>query len=157
MRAVLLLIVMTLGLTGCVTTGSRQAKLIPEGPVPILRTYNSEVGGPAHAGLYVINSQRGLMNAGLMRPDRIDVDFSTEIVLLYAMGEQEYRGYWTTIRAVSARDGAYVAQCRYNSPGGVPAKGRYRPFAVAIVPYSDITTARPSVLRSVGAPKPVNY
>ncbi|QDU70275.1 hypothetical protein [Mucisphaera calidilacus] len=158
MRCVLILLMVTcLTLAGCASGSEKRTKLIPKGPIPVVRTYNSEVGGPAHQGLYVINSSRGLANAGLIRPDRIEVDFDTEMLILYAMGDKDRRGFWAMIESVFARDGVYVVNTRYNSPGGVPAQGRYRPFAVAVIPRSDITTARPVVRLTTGAPKPVSY
>ncbi|MEQ9453895.1 MAG: hypothetical protein RLN76_04795 [Phycisphaeraceae bacterium] len=135
----------------------QQPKIIPEGAVPILRQHVGEVGGPAFPGLYVIRTQRGFDNAGLVRPDRFQVDFASDMVLLFAVGNVSERGHWARIESVLAKDGEYVVRCRYNSPGGVPAQGRYRPFAMVVVPRSDITEARPVLLRSRGLQPPGGY
>ncbi|WP_428387199.1 hypothetical protein [Mucisphaera sp.] len=153
-------VALPLGLAGCAggaVGNDPLPRLVPEGPIPILRRTNAEVGGPASAGLYVITSQRGLNNAGLLRPDQYEVDFQTEMVLLYAVGDQRKRGYWAMIRSIDARDGQYRVRVRYNTPGGVPADGRYRPFSIVVIPRSDITEARPILLTSKGAPTPVDY
>jgi len=116
-------------------------------PVTVLNRFNGSDPSLKERTVFLVNSRKQLEQMGATELAKLDVNYSTNSLLVLALGEEPTGGFWGRIDAVQQRGDTMFVQGVANRPGDseTATQAVTYPFDAVLIPKTQAAIIYPEI------------